>query len=69
MEKDGKVGFDARTGKYVNMVAAGIIDPAKVSRTALQNAASVVGLLLTTNLMVTEYDEKKDEEPVAGAVV
>ena len=69
LEKGGKVGFNARTGKYVNMVAAGIIDPAKVSRTALQNAASVVGLLLTTNLMVTEYDEKKDEEPVAGAVV
>ena len=69
LEKGGKIGYNARTGKYVNMVTAGIIDPAKVSRTALQNAASVVGLLLTTNLMVTEYDEKKDEESVAGAVV
>ncbi len=69
LEKGGKVGFNARTGEYVNMVAAGIIDPAKVSRTALQNAASVAGLLLTTNLMVTEYDKKNDEEPVPGAVI
>ncbi len=64
-----KKGYNARTGQYVDMVAAGIIDPAKVSRTALQNAASVAGLLLTTDLMVTEYDAQKDEEPVAGAVI
>jgi len=54
----------------VDMFEAGIIDPAKVGRTALQNAASMAGLLLTTNVMVTEYDEKKaeEEEEVAGAV-
>ena len=50
------------------MIKAGIIDPAKVSRTALQNAASVAGLMLTTELMVTEYKEDEEEEPVAGAV-
>jgi chaperonin GroEL len=51
------------------MVAAGIIDPAKVTRSALQNAASVAGLLLTTDVMITDFDEKEDEKPVAGAVV
>jgi chaperonin GroEL len=50
------------------MVAAGIIDPAKVSRIALQNAASVAGLMLTAELMVTEYDEKA-EEKINGAVI
>ncbi len=69
LETGGKKGYNARTGEYVDMVAAGIIDPAKVSRSALQNAASVAGLLLTTDLMVTEYDPKKDEEPVRGAVI
>ncbi|MBN1554883.1 MAG: chaperonin GroEL [Phycisphaerae bacterium] len=69
MDNGGKKGFNARTGQYVDMVTAGIIDPAKVTRSALQNAASVAGLLLTTDLMVTEYDAKKDEEPVAGAVI
>jgi len=68
LERGGKVGYDAATGEYVDMVKAGIIDPAKVSRTALQNAASVAGLLLTTDLMVTEYDEE-DEEKTVGAVI
>ncbi|MFP4055073.1 MAG: chaperonin GroEL, partial [Phycisphaerae bacterium] len=69
LEKGSNIGYDAATGEYVDMVKAGIIDPAKVSRTALQNAASIAGLLLTTDLMVTDFDEKEDEEPVAGAVV
>ena len=60
-EKGNDIGYDAATSKYVSMVSAGIIDPAKVSRTALQNAASVAGLLLTTDLMVAEYDQKADE--------
>ena len=63
------MGYDAAEGEYVDMVKAGIIDPAKVSRTALQNAASMAGLLLTTNVMVTEYDEKAEEQnQIAGAV-
>ncbi len=72
LERGDNTGYDASTGQYVDMIAAGIIDPAKVSRTALQNAASMAGLLLTTNLMVTEFDEEKEkegqEEKVAGAV-
>jgi len=67
LEKSGNVGYDAATGTYTNMLTAGIIDPAKVARTALQNAASVTSLLLTTDLMVTEYDEKA-EEKTPGAV-
>jgi chaperonin GroEL len=54
------MGFDAYNGKYVNMLRSGIIDPTKVTRTALQNAASVAGLLLTTEAMVAEIP-KKDE--------
>ena len=69
LERGANVGYDAATGKYVDMIAAGIIDPAKVSRTALQNAASVASVLLTTDLMVTEVDEKeKDGHPIPGAV-
>ena len=68
IEKGGNIGYDAGKGEFVDMIQAGIIDPAKVSRCALQNAASVAGLLLTTDLMVTEYKEEEDEEAVAGAV-
>ena len=60
------VGYNANTGEFVDMFKAGIIDPAKVARTALQNAASVAGLMLTTNVLVTELD--KDEEPAQGAI-
>ena len=67
LEKGGNIGYDAGKGEYVDMVAAGIIDPAKVSRIAIQNAASVASLLLTTDLMVTDYDEKAEEQ-VPGAV-
>ena len=68
LEKGSNIGYDASTSEYVDMVKAGIIDPAKVSRTALQNAASVAGLMLTTDLMVTEYDEDAEEQ-IAGAVL
>jgi len=68
LEKGGNIGYDASTGEYVDMIKSSIIDPAKVSRTALQNAASVAGLMLTTDLMVTDYDEQAEEE-VAGAVL
>jgi chaperonin GroEL len=57
--KDPNFGFDAQEGKYVDMLKAGIIDPAKVVRTALQDAASIAGLLVTTEAMVAERPEKK----------
>ena len=52
-------GFNADNGKYENLLASGVIDPTKVVRFALQNAASVAGLMLTTEAMVTEKPEKK----------
>lgn len=69
LEKGKNIGYDANTGQFVDMFKAGIIDPAKVARTALEMAASVAGLMLTTNVLVTELkDEDKDEEPIAGSV-
>ena len=56
--KDLTYGYNAGTGKYENLVAAGVIDPTKVTRTALQNAASIAGLLLTTEALITEVPEK-----------
>ncbi|HEX4053295.1 MAG TPA: chaperonin GroEL [Tepidisphaeraceae bacterium] len=69
--KNPSWGYNAATDEYVDMFKAGIIDPTKVARTALLNAASVSGLALTTEVLVTELKEKKGEEatPVAGAVV
>jgi len=58
-EGKGNFGFNAETGKYEDLLEAGIIDPTKVSRFALQNAASVAGLLLTTEAMIAEKPEKK----------
>ncbi len=60
------VGFDAQTEKYVDMIEAGIIDPTKVVRCALQNASSVAGLMLTTEVMVTEIPEEKKEPAMPG---
>ena len=59
-------GFDAQSGTYVDMVKAGIIDPTKVVRTALQDAASVAGLLITTEAMVAEKPEQKDAHSHGG---
>jgi chaperonin GroEL len=63
-------GYNARQDKFEDMMKAGIIDPAKVVNTALKNAASVAGLALTTDVLVTELKEDKDKKqtPVAGAV-
>lgn len=61
-------GFDAENGKYVNMTKAGIIDPTKVSRFALQNAASVASLLLTTEAMVAEKPKKKTAPAMPGGM-
>jgi chaperonin GroEL len=58
-------GYNADKDEYGDLTAAGVIDPAKVVRTALQNAASVASLLLTTESLVTEIP-KKDEEPAGG---
>ncbi|MCL4361425.1 chaperonin GroEL [Candidatus Dependentiae bacterium] len=57
----GNVGFDARAGEFVDMVQAGILDPAKVVRSALQNAASIAGLLLTTEAIIVDIPEEKKE--------
>ncbi len=70
LEKSGSYGYNAATGEFGDMFKFGIIDPAKVARTALQNAASVAGLALTTDVLVTELKEKdgKPVNEVAGAV-
>jgi chaperonin GroEL len=69
LQKNKNTGYNANTGQFVDMFKAGIIDPAKVVRTALQNAASVAGLMLTTNVLVTDLkDDDKDKEPIPGSV-
>ena len=68
--KSGAVGFDANTGNFVDMFEAGIIDPTKVTRTALQNAASIAALMLTTEAMITNIkdDEKEGGPGIEGSV-
>ena len=61
--KDPNFGYNASTNEYEDLVKAGVVDPTKVTRTALQNAASITGLLLTTECMITEIPEKKDSAP------
>lgn len=56
----GTNGYNVRTGEYCDLLKAGVVDPAKVTRSALQNAASIAGLLLTTDCMVTDIPEKKE---------
>ena len=63
------IGYDANRGEFVDMLKAGIVDPAKVVRTALETAASVAGLMLTTSVLITDLkDDDKDAEPIAGSV-
>jgi chaperonin GroEL len=62
-EKKGAYGFNAQTEQYEDMIAAGVIDPTKVTRFALQNAASVASLMLTTQCMVADKPEKKQAMP------
>ncbi len=64
---EGNFGFNAQTEEYGDMLKFGVIDPAKVSRVALTNAASVASLLLTTECMITEMPEKKSAAPAGGA--
>ncbi|MEN9662419.1 MAG: hypothetical protein RL324_1368 [Verrucomicrobiota bacterium] len=61
----GNYGYNVATGEYEDLVKAGVVDPTKVTRTALQNAASIAGLLLTTECMITEIPDKKDA-PAGG---
>ena len=64
----GAEGFDAATGEYTDMLKAGIIDPKKVSRSALQNAASIAGLMLTTECLITDIKEEKEPAMPAGGM-
>ena len=65
-QKDVRYGFNAQTEEYTDMVSAGIIDPTKVVRTALTDAASVAGLLITTEAMIADRPEKKSAMPAGG---
>ena len=58
--------YNAATGEYVDMLAAGIVDPAKVTRSGLQNAASIAGMVLTTECIVADLPDKKDAAPAGG---
>jgi len=64
--RKGNEGYDVATGEYTDLVKAGIVDPTKVTRSALQNAASISGLLLTTEAIVTELPEKEKTPPMPG---
>ncbi|MDZ8053061.1 MAG: chaperonin GroEL [Aulosira sp. ZfuVER01] len=66
-EKEFNVGYNAATNEFVDLFAAGIVDPAKVTRSALQNAASIAGMVLTTECIVVDKPEPKDAAPAAGA--
>jgi chaperonin GroEL len=66
--KSANIGYNANTGEYVDMFKAGIVDPTKVTRSALQNAASIAGLMLTTEVMITKIDEDEPAGKVHGAV-
>jgi len=65
-EGDNSYGFNAATEKYEDLIAAGVIDPAKVTRTALQNAASIAGLMLTTEAMIADAPDEKAEAGMGG---
>jgi len=65
-KRKGNEGYNVSTGVYEDLVKAGVVDPKKVTRTALQNAASIAGLLLTTECLVTELPEKEKPAPAPG---
>jgi chaperonin GroEL len=67
-EKNPSIGYDANKDDYVDMFKAGIIDPTVVTRSALQNAASIAGLMLTTEVMITKVDDDDKKSKVAGAI-
>jgi chaperonin GroEL len=65
-KRKGNEGYNVATGEYEDLVKAGVVDPKKVTRSALQNAASIAGLLLTTECLVTELPEKEKPAPAGG---
>ena len=68
LDGNKNIGYDANTGEYVDMFKAGILDPTKVTRSALINAASISGLMLTTDVLVTKIDEEDKKSKVTGSV-
>ena len=62
-KRKGNEGYNVATGEYVDLVKAGVVDPKKVTRSALQNASSIAGLLLSTECLVTELPEKEKPAP------
>jgi chaperonin GroEL len=67
-QKSANFGYNANTGEYVDMYKAGIVDPTRVTRSALVNAASIAGLMLTTEVMITKIDEEEKGNRVQGAI-
>ncbi len=65
-KRKGNDGYNVATNEYEDLVKAGVVDPKKVTRTALQNAASIAGLLLTTECLITELPEKDKPAPGGG---
>jgi chaperonin GroEL len=65
-KRKGNEGYNVATGEYEDLVKAGVVDPKKVTRTALQNAASIAGLLLTTECLITEVPDKEKSSPAPG---
>jgi len=66
MNLEGGEGLNAATGEYVNMIKAGIIDPVKVTRSALQNAGSIAAMVLTTETLVADKPEEKKDQSMPG---
>jgi len=67
-QNNPNIGFDVMTGQFVDMIKAGIIDPAKVTRGALENAASIAGMMLTTEALITDVPEKEPPVPAGGGM-
>ena len=67
-QNNKNIGFDVMSGQFVDMIKAGIIDPAKVTRGALENAVSIAGMMLTTEALVTDLPEKEPAMPGGGGM-
>jgi len=68
-EKNPNIGYNVITDKFEDLIAAGVIDPAKVTRSALQNAASIAGLMLTTEALISEFQEDNKTDLASGGHV